>query len=111
MTDYHPVTKEELDMIKNDCAHSETNACDGCEYEGKSDHNPITSFNPCTFKGANALMDEVLSRPDPLTLLEAWRKSRSSVFDYVKDENEFINQLRTNPEAVRQRGIKEGWWK
>ena len=29
MVDYYPVTKEELDMIKNDCAHPETSTCDG----------------------------------------------------------------------------------
>lgn len=66
MTDHHPVTKEELDMIKNDCAYPEKPYCEGCKYDGTNDEDL-----PCKFKGANALMDEVLSRPDPLAQLQA----------------------------------------
>ena len=61
MVDYYPVTKEELDMIKNDCAHPEADSCDGCEYAGEFDEYRASRVG-CNFKGANALMDEVLAR-------------------------------------------------
>jgi hypothetical protein len=53
---YYPVTKDELNFIKNDCIHPESDKClDDC-----------TAWNSkelvCDF-GANILMDEVLSRP------------------------------------------------
>lgn len=54
MPDYYPVTKDELDMIKNDCAYPTKLDCEGCDYDD--------SLIGCNFKGANALMDEVLSR-------------------------------------------------
>jgi hypothetical protein len=52
---YYPVTKDELNFIKNDCIHPESDKClDDC-----------TAWNSkelvCDF-GANILMDEVLSR-------------------------------------------------
>ena len=50
---YYPITKDELNRIKNDCIHPETDSCPyDCECGGKDD---------CTFS-ANTLMDEVLSR-------------------------------------------------
>ncbi len=54
MTEYFPVTKEELDMIKNDCLHPEAESCDGCNMG-----DPLIG---CKWKGANVLMDEVLLR-------------------------------------------------
>jgi hypothetical protein len=87
MTKYYLVTEKELDMIKNDCAHTETNTCDGCEYEGKSGHNPITSFNPCTFKGANILMDEVLTRKLPSKVLKELERLHKACgkYDYYEE--------------------------
>ena len=57
MNPYYLVTKEELYMIKNDCKYPLSAGCDGCEYARPEE------TNPCTFIGANALMDEVLTRP------------------------------------------------
>ena len=54
MADYDPVTKEELNMIKNDCAHPLRLDCEECMYS-----NPVCG---CKWKGANVLMDEVLAR-------------------------------------------------
>jgi hypothetical protein len=103
---YHPVTKEELNMIKNDCAHPEIELCNGCEYE----ETLINKCSPCKFKGANALMDEVLYRPDPLALLEAWIEYNVSIQSSRHPLLcNMIEQIRTNPESVRQLGIKEGW--
>ena len=111
--EYYPVTEKELDQIKNDCAHPETELCNGCEYE----ETRTNKCSLCTFKGANILMDEVLSRPDPLALLEAWRECKDTNWivgcgaDVWCEEAEFIKQLQENPEAVRQQGIEQGWWK
>jgi hypothetical protein len=110
MTDkYYPVTKEELDQIKNDCVHPETDSCDGCEFD---------SFEPpiCRFIGANALMDEVLSRPDPLALLESWvhyyeRNKSPGYYIGITVLEGMIKQIRENPDAVRQQGIKDGWYR
>jgi hypothetical protein len=82
MTDY-PVTKEELEQIRF-----------GCD--------------------ATKMMNEVLARPDPLTLLEAWRKwsvSNVKLSEMWVEETLIINEIRNRPEAVREQGIKEGWWK
>jgi hypothetical protein len=49
------ITKEELNQIKNDCAYPERFDCEECRYCSTGDL-------PCTFKGANALMDEVMTR-------------------------------------------------
>jgi hypothetical protein len=110
MTDqYHPVTREELYMIKNDCDCSRRKICDYCKYDDivASDENVVSS---------KQIMDEVLSRPDPLALLEAWRKWRMYDMDtnFQEDwdeEDDFIKQLRINPSAVRDEGIAKGWWK
>jgi hypothetical protein len=65
------------------------------------------------------LITTILSRPDPLEMLEAWitfryyeRLSKGNVrFDAYGDLVRLIKQLRTNPEAVRDQGIKDGWLK
>jgi hypothetical protein len=120
MTDYYPVTKEELEQIWRNCKHPEWDnregyPCEGCEYE------PLRGVR-CTQK-IRELKESVLSRPDPLALLEAWTQNefkkichydgREEVIDFLKNlvyyQQEIINQLRTKPEAVRQQGIKEGW--
>ena len=52
------VTKEELNQIKNDCAFPERFGCDnGCKFWN------IDEEIPCTWKGANALMGEVMTHP------------------------------------------------
>lgn len=60
--EYFLITKEELDQIKNDCAFPETPNCDGCEYAGDFDSARASRLG-CLFKGANALMDEIIKRP------------------------------------------------
>jgi hypothetical protein len=63
MTDQHPqpqyylITRDELDIIKNDCYHPDWEKCDNCEY---CDPN---SDLVCILKCANELMDEVLTSP------------------------------------------------
>ena len=58
------------------------------------------------------LMKEVLARPDPLALLEAW--------DHYNNRNfgkphpvfaDMIRLVREKPNDVRQHGIDGGWWK
>lgn len=60
----YSVTKEELDMIKNNCAYPESQFCDGCEYADGEDPERASGLG-CNFIGANALMDEVLTRKQP----------------------------------------------
>jgi hypothetical protein len=70
------ITEEELDQIKNDCAYPERFECDnGCEYwfEEKD--------IPCTFKGANILMDEVMTR----TLEDELKKERERLIAIVEN--------------------------
>ena len=56
MTKYYRVTEKELNQIKNDCVEPMRDGCEGCKcWDG------TISF-PCLFKGANALMDEVIER-------------------------------------------------
>lgn len=106
MTKYHPVTEEELDQIKNDCKYPELIDCEECGlFDGQSDL-------PCSFKGANILMDEVMERPDPLDILMGFL----SVYNVRDEKSElvlmlFIKELKTNPMLVIERGKKEGWWK
>lgn len=114
MTDYHPVSKEELEQIWRNCKHPEWDnregyPCEGCEYE------KIRGVG-CTQK-IRELKDSVLSRQDPLALLEAWISqyytyhSDWSIDLLKKPLHDIIQKIRTNPEAVRQQGILEGWWK
>jgi len=62
-------------------------------------------------------MDEVIARPDPLALLEAWREWKDTNWivgcgaDVWCEEAKFIKRLHNNPETVIQQGIEEGWWK
>ena len=107
MTEYHPITEEELEWICNDHCNSD---CKNCEF---------VDGIFCQCEGVDELNKRILTRPDPLALLEAWReheKNRTCTnaldfCDLYFDESQFIASLRTNPEAVRQQGIKEGWWK
>jgi hypothetical protein len=102
---YYLVTKEELNQIKNDCVIPERFACEGCEYADDKDDTHASGLG-CNFKGANALMDEVLSRPDPLEVLEKWRAKQNPIFnqDFVDlwyiHELRFIKELRTNPDEI-----------
>lgn len=93
MTDYHPVTKEELNC--KDCI------------------NTI-----CSMHGRNASLQTFCSdrmiqqNPDPLALLEAWRKwavSNVKLSEMWVEETLIINEIHNRPEAVRQQGIKDGW--
>lgn len=56
--EYFPITKQELSLIKNDCYHPDTTSCEGCEF---TSNDPIAP-SPCTWKGANVLEEEILSR-------------------------------------------------
>jgi hypothetical protein len=86
---YYPVTKDELNFIKNDCMHPETDSCEGCE---------LDTPEGCTFVGANILMDEVLSRPpisassDVLDELMKWLYEEGMKFEKICDsEANFVN--------------------
>jgi predicted N-acyltransferase len=71
------------------------------------------------------MTDYVISRPDPLEMLEAWTQHEydklqncdgyEEIIDFLKNlvyyQKKVIKQLRTNPAAVREQGIKDGWWK
>lgn len=98
------VTKEELEQIRTDC-YQPDKECPDCKYDIEDD---------CTFD-VKGLIRDIESRPDPLALLEAWRiwaLSRNE-FSHLRwnEENEILTNLRTNPAAVREQGIKDGWWK
>lgn len=90
MTDYHLVTKEEIGEILE-------NAYD----------LPIM----------HDLMEKILTRPDPLEVLEKWAIATHDNLDYayyddtvyVSDLQKIIKQLSTNPGAVIKRGKDEGW--
>jgi len=117
MTDYYSITKEELNQITRNCFHPDQENCDGCEYES------IRGIR-CTHE-VWKLADEVLARPDPLALLEAWTQYEfrkicrcdgyEETIDFLKNlvyyQQEIINNIRTNPDAVRETGIAKGWWK
>jgi hypothetical protein len=114
MTDYHPVTKEELAIIKNDCAYPKKPYCEGCVYYNKDKDITRDSGFGCQFKGTNALMNKVIARPDPLEVLIKWREhsvgdTRHLSLYEIEKEDEIIKALRTNPGAVINRGKEEGW--
>lgn len=94
-TKYYIVAEEELDQIKNDCAFPERLSCeDGCEYWDE------TGDLPCKFKGANALMDEVMER----TLQE----EKEKVMDMIlKDLGERSMIGKAIELVEKERG--EGW--
>ena len=54
MNQYFPITKQELSLIKNNCYHPETDSCDGCEL--------ACDEMGCSWMGANALEEEILTR-------------------------------------------------
>lgn len=56
--EYFLITKDELNWIKNNCAHPETISCDGCEFACDDEKSC-----PCSWIGANALEEEILTRP------------------------------------------------
>jgi len=90
------------------CNHECVCSC----YVGSTWHE---QSSPCGIPSAQCPND-TRNQPDPLALLEAWRKWKEDDWDsYTIDdwntEKDFIKQLRTNPSAVRDQGIKEGWWK
>ena len=97
MTTHHPVTEKELDQIAENSPH-----------EWDTIKRVIAT---------RTLIREVLSRPDPLALLEAWREWKDTNWivgcgaDVWCEEAKFIKRLHNNPETVIQQGIEEGWWK
>jgi hypothetical protein len=97
MTDYHPVTREH-------CSHE--CVCLFFDHDSKIAKHDGT---PCmrNHKGCvNCCQDtRYPARPDPLALLEAWLHAHPE-----RGVTTFIHQLHTNPEAVREQGIKEGWY-
>ena len=67
-----------MDMIKNEilcwriCAYPNKPYCEGCKYMGDPDDTRASEVG-CSFKGANALMDEVLERPLSSALEESYK--------------------------------------
>jgi hypothetical protein len=103
----HSVTKEELEQIWRDCVQVKGFSCEEC----KHCISDTTSFT-CT----DGLRENILSRPDPLALLESWIDSMHTLDDNgetfrmrMADVHYITDAIRTNPEAVRQQGVKEGW--
>jgi hypothetical protein len=90
MTDYHPVTKEELEQLMSWSTHKSP---DVCLYERRME-----------------ILRKVATRPDPLEVLEKWRATQINSYEGLwKMETSFITELRTNPDAVIARGKSEGW--
>jgi hypothetical protein len=94
----YPVTKEHCN---HQCVCSKPENCrpvDGCGREN-CEHDTRT-------------------HPDPLALLEAWVRYESE--RGFKNYNHsqvviavcgMIDSIKSNPEAVRERGLKDEWWK
>jgi hypothetical protein len=102
---YHPVTREELEQIRNDCIQVSGFSCEECKHVG-TDTRLFTCIDD--------LWDEVLARPDPLEVLEKWREYRFGLVpfdspDMLISESEIISDLKTNPDAVIAKGKVEGW--
>lgn len=92
MTDYHPVTREELEKLMS---WSTNKSPQVCQYERRLE-----------------ILKRIEARPDPLELLEKWLRVQyelSGEIDISK-VRVFVKRLRTNPEAVREQGIQEGWY-
>lgn len=99
---YYPVTKEELDQIKNDCYYPSVLSCDDCEF--------VDEMIGCNWKGANILEDEILARIDPLDLLEAWDSYNNSHFGQPHPVFfDMIRLVREKPEDVIAHGKAQGW--
>lgn len=88
--DYFPITKQELSLIKNNCFHPETDSCDGCEYASMGEL-------PCTWKGANVLEDEILSRNSIQSVRE---KVIGELEEKIKDNWEFIFGILPHNDSV-----------
>jgi len=85
------ISREEMDMIKNDCAYPDKQYCEGCKYAGDPDDTRASEIG-CTFKGANALMDEVLQRPLSNVLNEDKKKlldDLCNLFRWTNKEGNF----------------------
>jgi len=104
---YHPVTTEELEQIKYDCIMGKSHSCIKCE------HGIIRVGNGCECSfDKNKIIGKILTRPDPLALLEKWINWNKKYMNYQMDiriYEHFIKQLRENPEAVVEMGEKERW--
>ena len=74
------ITEEELNQIKNDCYHPNTLSCEECEFASDG-------INPCTWKGANALMDEVMTHP---------YQSERDIDEWCKVHSEVIKDIQTS---------------
>lgn len=126
MTDYHPVTREELEtfvfsdipprekeeIFKKILLRSQsTNVSKTKRYLRITPDEMYMLRNSWNWGDItiNDLMNRILSRPDPLALLEAWRKGKHHWWWNL--ESDMIQRIRTNPEAVREQGVREGWWK
>jgi hypothetical protein len=104
MEKYYPVTKDELDQIKNDCYYPTVLSCDGCDFEDEQ--------IGCNWKGANILEDEILTRVDPLDLLEAWDSYNNSHFGMPHPTFfDMIRLVREKPADVIAHGKEQGWLK
>jgi hypothetical protein len=69
------------------------------------------------YECGDRLTDEVLSRPDPLALLEAWILWKSQVYlktsimpDFI-DFKKICGRIRTNPSVVLKELKEKGVWK
>ena len=91
---YRPVTAEE---------HEQKRTCLNCG--NKQTCKLVQAYSVCW-------VDEVLARPDPLALLEAWITKELYMYESLPKGRtiHMIQLLRTNPDAVRQQGIDEGWY-
>ena len=106
------ITEEQIQRLFKD-KDAVTFATENVCYEVRS--RPHTS-TPDTCKLVQAYsvcwVDEVLARPDPLALLEAWITKELYMYESLPKGRtiHMIQLLRTNPDAVRQQGIDEGWY-
>lgn len=90
------ISREELDQVKNDCAYPEKYDCENCKYyHGAKDL-------PCTFKGANALMDEVLTRPLEAELKTERKKILDDLCNLFRWTNKTGNFITWNIDHIEQ---------
>jgi hypothetical protein len=56
-------------------------------------------------------MSNEMTADQVLDILEAWTQKRYQKCDKMEvlEVRSFVQQLRTNPDQVRQQGIEEGW--
>ena len=118
MTDYHPVTKEELEQIElpkgYEVIKAETsNGGTNFDIFHDGDHIAIT-FTREMGNYIVRCVDNGYTRgcPDPLALLEAWFiKNNCNGCPYGGNLIRLIKQLRTNPDAVLKELKEKGVWK